>query len=161
LYAPTRSPVSRYRASAAANIASLIEACAAHPGRRVLNSADPDAPNGLEIARVVAAHLGHEWDAVLLDDEAPPQLGRHPWDRRPPFVLDTSAALALGWQPAGTYAATVSAELDWLVSGRAEIDDGDFAGDFDYASEDAWLATGAARHAKVGSPARADQDSAK
>lgn len=126
--------------SAAANVASLIETCAAQPGTRVLNSADPDAPNGLGISRTVASHFGHDWDEVLLDDDAPTGLGWHPWDRRPPVVLDVSAALALGWQPVGNYAATVTTELDWLASGRATFDEGFFNRSFDYASEDAWMA---------------------
>lgn len=40
--------------SAASNIAALVETVALSPGRRILNSADPDAPSGLEIARTVA-----------------------------------------------------------------------------------------------------------
>ncbi len=55
--------------TAAANIAALIELAAARPGPRVLNAADPDAPSALEISRVVAGHLGHTWDEVLLDDQ--------------------------------------------------------------------------------------------
>ncbi|MGB8196492.1 MAG: NAD-dependent epimerase/dehydratase family protein [Acidimicrobiales bacterium] len=126
--------------SAAVNIASLIETCAAQPGRRVLNSADPDAPTGLEISRTIANHFDHEWREVLLDDDAPSGLGWHPWDRRPPVVLDVTAARALGWQPVGDYAETVRRELEWLTPRRAQIDDGYFDGRFDYAAEDAWIA---------------------
>lgn len=134
--------------SAAANIAALVEVVAEKPGRRILNSADPDAPNGRDIARTVARHLGHDWTEVLLDDDAP-DLGRHPWDRRPPVVLDTTAATDLGYQPAGDYATTVAAEIDWLVRAAADGDPGrvlpaeddpSFAGYFDYAAEDAYLA---------------------
>lgn len=102
--------------SAASNIAALIEAVANDPGPRILNSADPDAPSALEISRTVAAHLGHRWQEVLLDQPAPAGLGRHPWDRVPAIRLDMSAARQLGYQPAGDYAATVTTELDWLVS---------------------------------------------
>ena len=125
--------------TAAANIATLVSVCADRPAARVLNAADPDAPTALEIARVVASHLGHEWEEVLLGDDAPPGLGAHPWDTRPPLVLDLSAAYALGWQPAGTYAETVRAELDWLVTERPEIDDEFFARYLDYAAEDDFL----------------------
>src|SRR5262249_36048349 len=52
--------------TAAVNIAALVETAAAHPGARVLNSADPDAPSALEISRAIARHLDHEWDEVLL-----------------------------------------------------------------------------------------------
>ncbi|HUQ59312.1 NAD-dependent epimerase/dehydratase family protein [Lentzea sp.] len=102
--------------SAAANIAALVETAALRPGTRVLNAADPDAPNGLEISRIIARSLGHEWREVLLDHD---ESGRHPWHRIPPFVLDTSAALALGYEPVGDYAATVQETLRDLVSSRS------------------------------------------
>lgn len=35
--------------SAAVNIAALVEVVAERPGRRILNAADPDAPDGLRI----------------------------------------------------------------------------------------------------------------
>lgn len=129
--------------TATANTAALIERAAAAPGPRILNSADPDCPNGLQIARTVAACLGHAWQEVLLEDDGS-GLGRHPWDQRPPLVLDTRASLRLGYKPAGTYAETVRAEIDWLLAehraGRTvAMDDAFFAPFLDYAAEDAWL----------------------
>jgi nucleoside-diphosphate-sugar epimerase len=129
--------------SAAANIAALIEVVANDPGARILNSADPDAPNALEISRIVATHLGHEWREVLLDEQAPGELGRHPWDRIPGIRLDMTAAGRLGYQPAGDYAATVTTELDWLATTTRLTPDFDhdyFAPMLDYAAEDAYLA---------------------
>jgi nucleoside-diphosphate-sugar epimerase len=130
--------------TAAVNLASLIETVAERPGTRVLNCADPDAPSALEICRIIAGHLGHEWEEVLLDDTAPLGLGRTPWDSPDPIVLDTSAATALGYRAAGTFAATIAPALDWLVgaagNGQLPLDDGYFAGYFDYAAEDAFLA---------------------
>lgn len=75
-----------------------------------------------------------------------PELGAHPWDSIPPIVLDTSAAVALGYRPVGTYADTVVDEIDWLVAeaaaGRtARFDDPFFAQFIDYALEDRALAT--------------------
>jgi len=132
--------------SAALNIAALIETVADRPGRRILNIADPDCPDGATIASVVAAHLGHSWRAVLLDESAPPALGRHPWDRVPPVVLDTTAARELGYTPAGTYAETVVEEIDWLVGIRATghplarvVADPCHPGPPDYAPEDDYL----------------------
>lgn len=128
-------------------IAALVEVVAAEPGRRILNSADPDA-DGLAIARAIARHLGHDWDEVLLDDDVDPALGKHPWDRRPPVVLDTTAATDLGYEPAGDYATTVVAEVDWLVGAARDgdpagvlpaADDPSFARYFDYAAEDSYL----------------------
>ncbi|MEV6506228.1 NAD-dependent epimerase/dehydratase family protein [Streptomyces sp. NPDC051642] len=135
--------------TAAANLAALIETVAERPGTRVLNCADPDAPSVLEICRAIAGYLGHEWEEVLLDDTAPVGLGCTPWDSPHPIVLDTSAATALGYRSAGTYATTIAPVLDWLVEaargGRPPLDDGYFAEYFDYAAEDAFLSGRARR----------------
>lgn len=138
--------------TAAVNIAALVEVVAATPGRRILNSADPDAPSALQIARTIAGQLGHEWHEVLLDDDAPEGLGRHPWDPGHPIVLDLSAAAELGYAPVGDYAATVASEIQWLVtaaregSGQREgmpvppaCGDPFFAELFDYGAEDRYL----------------------
>jgi nucleoside-diphosphate-sugar epimerase len=145
----TRRGTGTVHPTAADNIAALIETAALNPGTRVLNSADPDAPTALEISRIIATHLGHTWDEVLLDDTAPNDLGRHPWESVHPVILDTTAALQLGYQPVGDYATTVARELDWLAD-RAEGGAGDktlpgltdpyFDALFDYAAEDAYLA---------------------
>jgi nucleoside-diphosphate-sugar epimerase len=134
--------------SAAANLAALVEAVAAAPGRRILNGADPDAPSALEISRTIARQLGHVRDEVLLDDTADAALGRHPWDVAYPIVLDTTAAVALGYRPVGDYAATVADEVAWLVSAARGgdgarllpgADDAFFGPMLDYASEDRYL----------------------
>jgi nucleoside-diphosphate-sugar epimerase len=134
--------------TAAVNLAALAAFCAARPAARILNSADPDAPDGLTISRIIAAHLAHEWTEVPLDETAPEDLGDHPWNTLPPFILDTSAAQRLGFVPPGNYAETVQAEVDWLVqAARAgdpagvlpSPDDPYFRSYFDYAREDAWL----------------------
>jgi nucleoside-diphosphate-sugar epimerase len=101
--------------SAAVNIAALVEIVADQPGQRVLNIADPDTPSALDIARLVAAHLNHIWEEILLDSSSDPTLGRTPWNLSPPMVLDTTAAAALGFEPVGTYSQTVAEEIDWLV----------------------------------------------
>jgi hypothetical protein len=135
--------------TAAANIAALIETVAARPGRRILNSADPDAPSALQISRTIAHQLGHDWEEVLLDDDADEKLGRHPWDAPHPIVLDTTAATKLGYEPVGDYAATVADEVGWLASAArggdpAHVlpgsDDSFFAPLFGYAAEDQYLA---------------------
>ncbi len=102
--------------SAAANIAALIDVVANKPGRRILNAADPDTPNGLDIARVIAAAAGHTWQEILLDHNAPTTLGRHPWHRIPPIVLDTRAATELGYEPVGDYASTIHDQLVWMLN---------------------------------------------
>jgi nucleoside-diphosphate-sugar epimerase len=135
--------------SAASNIAALIQVMAGQPGRRILNAADPNTPNGLAISRTIAALVDHHWrEELLLDDDAPPELGQHPWHRIPPVVLDMSAAYALGYRPVGDYATTVAEEVRWLVraaktSGQAsppaEVDNEQFVGHFNYTAEDSYL----------------------
>lgn len=100
--------------TAAANLAALIETAALNPGARVLNAADPDAPNGLEISRVIARSLGWTWHEILLEHA---EAGLHPWHRG--FVLDTSAAVRLGYRPVGDYAFTVQETLRDLVSSHS------------------------------------------
>jgi nucleoside-diphosphate-sugar epimerase len=134
--------------TAAVNLAALVQFCADQPGTRILNSADPGAPDGLAISRIVAAHLAHTWNEVLLGTSAPDDLGDHPWNTLPPFVLDTAAAEQLGFVPVGSYAETVGPELDWLVTAARSgdprealpaPDDQYFVSFFDYAREDGWL----------------------
>lgn len=143
----------------AANLAALVGTVADRPGRRILNAADPDAPDGLHIARSIADHFGHVWREVPLPDDADPALGRHPWDRRPPIVLDTSAAAALGYRPVGSHAETVGPTLDRLAALAVRTDRGhllpagfDVAGleqMLDYPAEDRYLElTRAARPAR-------------
>ncbi|HXD27824.1 MAG TPA: reductase [Arthrobacter sp.] len=132
--------------TAAVNTAALVHCIADAPaGTRILNSADPDAPNGRDIARTVAAHFGHAWREVLLPDGAPDGLGDHPWDNRPGIVLDTSAATALGYVPVGSYAQTLGTTLDWMAAQPRSLFDADpyFEGFFDYAAEDRFLAAAA------------------
>lgn len=127
--------------TAAVNTAALVETVAAAPGSRILNSADPDAPNARQIAGAIAQHLGHEWQEVLLDSAAPAGLGDHPWDFRPPLVLSTQASLDLGYEPVGTYAQTIPYQVDWLVKASAAglapgADDPFLEHYLDYARED-------------------------
>lgn len=125
--------------TAAVNAAALVETVAARPGRRVLNAADPDTPTGLDIARLVAATLGHEWEEVLVEGGEP---GWHPWDVVPPIELDLTAAEALGYRPVGGHADTARPAIEWAASfgltppWAADVEESDF----DYAAEDAYLA---------------------
>lgn len=147
--------------SAAVNIAALVEVVAQRPGRRILNAADPDAPDGLAVSRVIAALTGHAWREVLLNDDAPPGLGRHPWHRDPPIVLDTAAAQALGYRPVGDYAATVAGDVGGMLDRVARhpgwtppgIDPETAATWFDYAAEDAWLSACETGLVRPGGPA--------
>jgi hypothetical protein len=134
--------------TAASGIGSLVHLVADAPDRRILNVADATAPTALEIVRTVAAHLGHRFEEVLLDPDAPAFVGVTPWSSPSPFVLDTTAARALGWQPP-TFAEAVAPELDWLTETAHAVPAGGdvpWAADpfwdrmFDYGPEDAALA---------------------
>lgn len=132
--------------TAAVNLAALIELSAEVPGSRVLNSADPDAPTVLEISRIIARHLGHTWEEVLVGYEADPAIGATPWDTVSPILLDMTAATRLGYMPVGSYAQTVIEEVDWLVANSqrgacARQDESYFEGLFNYSDEDQLLAT--------------------
>jgi nucleoside-diphosphate-sugar epimerase len=136
--------------TAACNLAALVEVVAGAPGRRILNVADPDTPDALEISRTIARLLGYAWDEVLLDDPAPVGLGRTPWGAPHPIALDMTAAGELGYVPVGDYASTVGDEVEWLVSvvqGKDRVDlppglDVEFfRTSFDYAAEDEYLSS--------------------
>jgi nucleoside-diphosphate-sugar epimerase len=136
--------------TAAANLAALVAVVAERPGARILNSADPDSPSGLEISRAIANVMDHEWSEVLLGEDAPEGLGAHPWDTVPAIVLDTSAALELGYRPVGDYATTVAESVEWLAARATPGDhgvelagsDAEFFGEmFRYDAEDEYLAS--------------------
>jgi hypothetical protein len=52
-----------------------------------------------------------------------------------------TAAAELGYEPAGDYATTVAEEVDWLVESGQPSDEEFFGASFDYAAEDAYLAS--------------------
>ena len=118
-------------------------------GSHVLNVADPDTPTVAEIAAAIAQHLGYRGEILGIDDPSyPPRVGRSPWSVPRPFVVDSSAARAIGYSPVTSYAGAVGAICDSLVR---EVGDGRWqdrypvlAGYprdlFDYVAEDAILA---------------------
>ena len=124
--------------TAAVNIAALIETVAAQPGARILNSADPDAPSGLEIARTVArAARSRLGGGPCRRRRARDGI---PWDKLPPVHARHDGGSELGYVPVGDYAATVADEIDWLVAGGHEPEPEFFARLFDYAAEDRFFA---------------------
>jgi len=134
--------------TSASGIASLVHLVADAPDRRILNVADETAPSVLEIVRTLARLVDHRFDEVLLDQDAPAFVGSTPWSSPSPFVLDTSAARALGWEPP-QYAEAVRPAVDWLLETAHAVPAGGdvpWAEDpfwermFDYGPEDAALA---------------------
>lgn len=101
--------------TAAANTAALIERVGLSPGRRILNSADPDAPSALQIVARLAELTG--WQGKLVPVEVSTGRGEHPWMAPHPIVLDTRASLALGYEPVGLGLDLLEDEVTWQMAG--------------------------------------------
>jgi nucleoside-diphosphate-sugar epimerase len=131
---------SRFHTTAVANIAALAATALAHPESRILNIADPEALTVAEIGALIAEHMGYAGKIVRLASDA---IGLSPWSIPRPFVLDTEAALALGYTPRTRYRDAVGPICDWLSRQDADAWEAAFpvlAGYpwplFDYAGED-------------------------
>jgi nucleoside-diphosphate-sugar epimerase len=134
---------SRFHTTAAANIAGLVGVVAEAPATRILNIGDDPCLSVAEIGAAIGRHLGYGGRFVLLDDDSATECGFTPWSVPAPFVIDSSAARALGFAPL-SYEATVGPTCDWLVELASEGDwraklpvFGDYPRDpFDYRAED-------------------------
>jgi nucleoside-diphosphate-sugar epimerase len=141
----------RFHTTAAVNLAALISAALEAPARRVLNSADPIAPTTGQIGAVIAQRLAYEGQIRafdLNDDNRPGVVADTPWSCASPFVLDLSAGESLGHAPIGDYETTVAPAIDGLVANKDRDWKTCYPGLaaypvdlFDYAGEDAFLAT--------------------
>lgn len=132
------------------NLAELVRLAAAKPGSRVLNGGDPEAPTVAEIGAAIDAVMGVESETVLMDGEPDGTVGATPWTAPHPVVYDmTAAERELGYRPVVSYAETLPETVEWLTGhlGDREWREA-FTGLakygvdlFDYAAEDAWLAS--------------------
>jgi nucleoside-diphosphate-sugar epimerase len=133
---------SRFHTTSVANLAELIRLAAAQPGDRILNGGDPGPPTTLEICEAIGTALDHEFEPVLLPDDA---FG-NPWavPSSSPLVVSMEAAeRELGYRAVTTYPEAVKETCAWLVgeldSGRSW--EGSYIADtLDYAAEDEALA---------------------
>ncbi|MZD10675.1 NAD-dependent epimerase/dehydratase family protein [Streptomyces sp. SID5785] len=144
---------SRFHPSSVRNLAELVRLAAARPGSRILNGADPDCPTVAEIGAAIDGLMGVETETVLVDGGPPaPMVGDTPWSMPNPVEMDMSAARAeLGYEPVTTYAQALPETVEWLTARLREEPDWTVAfpkmaasyttGIFDYAGEDAWLAS--------------------
>ena len=111
---------SRFHTTSVLNIAELSAVALAQPGSRVLNIADPVALTVAEIGAMIGRHMNYAGRLVGLDETRfSKRIGRSPWSTPGPFVLDTSAAQALGYAPVADYAATAGATVDDLIRAAA------------------------------------------
>jgi nucleoside-diphosphate-sugar epimerase len=140
---------SRFHTASVANIAVLVRLAAGLTGQRILNVADPEALPVSAIAAEIASACGYSGRLMTLPDfdGYPPLVGRTPWSVQRPFVLDMTAATALGYRAETGYAATVGPICDWLIRATEGKDWralfpvlASYPYDlFDYQTEDAWL----------------------
>jgi len=99
--------------TAARNTAALVETVASAPGRRILNSADPDPLTARQIVEAIAESL--DWQGVIELLEPGEPGGEHPWQTRHPIVLDTTASTDLGYKPVGSSKTLIGDEVSWLA----------------------------------------------
>lgn len=115
---------SRFHTSSVLNIAELARVALDRPASQILNIADPEAPSVAEIGCAIAAHMGYSGTFLkIAGDGYPAAIGRTPFSVPRPFVLDTRAALALGYVPVTTYPRAVGALCDDLVRAAAAASD--------------------------------------
>ena len=110
---------SRFHATAAANIAEAAVRALARPVDLVLNVADPTAPTVSEIGGHIADAMAWSGTFVRIGpDECAenPSVGGTPWSIPAPFILDTSAAEAIGYKAVTDHAHSAAEICAWLRS---------------------------------------------
>ncbi|MFO1013397.1 MAG: hypothetical protein U1E50_06490 [Caulobacteraceae bacterium] len=134
-----------------ANIAALIETVLAAPGVRALNIGDPDVHPASDLVRMILKAGSAEAEIVSIAERRKDILGAHPWAPPYPAIMDLTAATALGYRPATSYAASIAETCQDLLArakgrpwrdafpGLAPYPDAMFT----YEAEDAYLAEGA------------------
>jgi nucleoside-diphosphate-sugar epimerase len=133
-----------FHTTAAENIGEVVRLVAGQGATGVFNCGDPDPPTVLEIARRIAAAVGHDWTEVLLAQRGGRgEAGQTPWSTPKPLVVDMSKAEAeLGYRPATTWSDAIDAQVEWLVEATRGRDWKDVLPNgadylrFDYAAED-------------------------
>jgi nucleoside-diphosphate-sugar epimerase len=139
---------SRFQPTSVHNLVELLRLAAERPGRRLLNCGDPEAPSVVEIGRLIAAALNHEWSELLLPGPPRNGVGDNPWSVPRPFVLDMAEAeLELGYRPLTSYRRAIAETCEWLVSATEGRDWRDvlpvaarhYADQSDYGAEDEFL----------------------
>jgi nucleoside-diphosphate-sugar epimerase len=137
-----------FHTTASANIGELVRLIADQQATGAFNCGDPDPPTVLELARRIAATVGHERAEVLLTDaEGRGMVGNTPWSAAKPFIVDMSAAERdLGYRAATTWDDAIDAQVEWLIEATRDrewqevLPRGAQYLQFDYDGEDALVA---------------------
>jgi nucleoside-diphosphate-sugar epimerase len=120
------------------------------PGRRAINSGDPDPRNVLGICHAVTEVMEHGWEVIDIGTPPNETLGVTPWTTPHSITLDLSIGRdELGWSGSAPYDTWLADTCDWLldvtkgrpwqeVLPRAATYYGNL---FDYAAEDGYLTT--------------------
>ena len=133
-----------FHTSSAMGIASLAAFCLLHGHQGIFNVADPQALTVTQIAKSIAAAMGHKFTLIPVDDlpESLAHIGYTPWSVDKPMRLSTARARALGWDGGPTYDSQLPAYCDWMIRHAATWDT-DFPAFaayghdvFDYSGED-------------------------
>ncbi len=137
-----------FHTTATANIAALIETVLAAPGVRALNIGDPQVHPARDLVAMILAAVNAKAEIVPVTGKRQDFVGSHPWAPPHSAIMDLTAAGALGYRPATTYAASIAetcADLIARADGRPWRDA--FPGlapypdaMFSYDAEDAYLA---------------------
>jgi nucleoside-diphosphate-sugar epimerase len=136
---------SRFQTTSTAALAEAVLCAALGQAKTILNVADSDAPDVVEIGRAIMSAMGVDAELVLQPDATKASdIGFTPWSVLRPMICQSSLP------PFKNYAETVQTAVDWLVRathGRAWQDVlpqlAAYPDDlFDYAAEDAGFLTG-------------------
>lgn len=114
----TGEGMSRFHTTASSNIGELVRCIARNPRTDVYNSGDPDSPVLVDLARRIAAIVGHEWEELLLPEWESPEggIGETPFSVPKPLVVDMQKAeTELGYRPATTWDDAIDAQVQWLI----------------------------------------------
>jgi nucleoside-diphosphate-sugar epimerase len=106
--------LSRFHTTSVANIAGLIAVVVDKASTRILNIGDDRCLTVAEIGQTIADRLGYSGRLVDGENTIPSKTGGTPWSVPAPFMIDSSGARNLGFNPQ-SYEATIAPVCDWLL----------------------------------------------
>jgi nucleoside-diphosphate-sugar epimerase len=136
-----------FHTSSAKGIASLVEICMLNPAQRILNVADLKPLTVIQIAAVLQEATNLQINMQPFAGQPAGHIGSSPWSTPRPYVIDCTAAKALGWDGGEEYAIAVKDTARWLLTFESNSNWSEqftsFANypndPFDYTAEDNWL----------------------